>query len=105
MGGEYLPAMNPDLARMIFWVGAASCAVAHAALIWSVLAGPAGDSYPDDRRKSPRRGGMRWGPDRRTSSAPESRVSSSRELEIGWAILPALALVALLAATWLALPA
>ena len=95
--------MNPDLARTIFWVAAASCAVAQVALIWSVVAGPASNSYPDDRRKGPRRGGMRWGPDRR-SGTPESGVSSSRELEIGWAILPALALFALLAATWLALP-
>jgi len=46
---------------------------------------------------------MRWGPDRR-SSAPGAGVSSSRELEIGWAILPAVALAILLAATWLALP-
>ncbi|MGK2936046.1 MAG: hypothetical protein ACSLFE_12505 [Gemmatimonadaceae bacterium] len=96
--------MNPPLAQMIFWVAAASCAVAHVALIWSVLAGPASDSYPEDRRKGPRRGGMRWGPDRR-SSATESGSSSSRELEIGWALLPALALAALLTATWLALPA
>lgn len=104
MGGEYFPAMNPDLARTIFWLAAASCAIAQGALIWSVLAGPAGGSYPEDRRKRPRRGGFRWGPDRR-ASAPGSGVSTSRELEIGWAILPALALVALLAATWLALPA
>lgn len=104
MGGEYLPAMNPDLARTIFWLAAASCLIAHAALIWSVLAGRAGDSYPDDRRKRPRRSGIRWGPDRR-SSTPEGGVSASRELEIGWAVLPAIALIALLAATWLALPA
>lgn len=96
--------MSPGLARTIFWVAAASCAIAHVAIIWSVIAGPASNSYPDDRRKAPRRGGMRWGPDRR-SSAPESTASSSRELEIGWAILPALALAALLTATWLALPA
>jgi hypothetical protein len=104
MGGEYLPAMNPDLARVIFWVAAASCAAAHGALIWSVLIGPAAGSYPEDRRKRPRRGGMRWGADRR-SGATESGIASSRELEIGWAILPALGLVGLLAATWLALPA
>lgn len=96
--------MNSGLAHTIFWVAAVSCAVAHGALIWSVLAGPASGAYPDDRRKRPRRGEMRWGPDRR-SSAPESGISSSRELEIGWAILPALALAALLTATWLALPA
>jgi hypothetical protein len=103
MGGEYLPAMNPDLARVIFWAAAASCAVAHGALIWSVLTGPAAGSYPEDRRKRPRRGGMRWGPDRR-STTTESGVSSSRELEIGWALLPALAVAALLVTTWYALP-
>lgn len=96
--------MSSGLARTIFWIATASCAIAQVALIWSVLAGPASDSYPDDRRKGPRRGGMRWGPDRRLS-APESKISSSRELEIGWAILPALGLGALLTATWFALPA
>lgn len=96
--------MSPGLARMIFWVAAASCAVAHGALIWSVVTGAASGSYPDDRRKRPRRGGMRWGPDRR-SAAPEGSNSPARELEIGWAILPALALLGLLIATWRALPA
>lgn len=96
--------MSPDLARTIFWVAAALCAIGHGALIWFVVTGPASGSYPDDRRKRPRRGGMRWGPDRR-SSPTEGDVSSARELEIGWAILPALALVALLMATWRALPA
>lgn len=96
--------MNADFARMIFWVAAASCAVAHGALIWSVVTGAASGSYPDDRRKRPRRGGMRWGPDRRSRTA-DGDDSPTRELEIGWAILPALALVALLVATWRALPA
>ena len=96
--------MSPGLARMIFWVAAASCAVAHGALIWSVLTGAASGSYPDDRRKRPRRGGMRWGPDRR-SGTTEAGSSPARELEIGWAILPALGLIALLIATWRALPA
>ena len=96
--------MNSDLAHIIFWVAASSCAVAHGALIWSVVTGAASASYPDDRRKRPRRGGMRWGPDRR-SNAAEGDSSPARELEIGWAILPALALVALLIATWRALPA
>ncbi|MEX1185050.1 MAG: hypothetical protein WEA80_00485 [Gemmatimonadaceae bacterium] len=95
--------MSPGLARMIFWVAAASCAVAHGALIWSVVTGAASGIYPDDRRKRPRRGGMRWGPDRR-STTTESAASSSRELEIGWALLPALAIAALLIATWYALP-
>jgi hypothetical protein len=104
MGGEYLPAMSPGLARMIFWVAAASCVIAHGALIWSVVTGAASGSYPEDRRKGPRRGGMRWGSDRRSSTA-EVDSSPARELEIGWAILPALALVALLIATWRSLPA
>ncbi len=95
--------MNSDMGRVIFWVAAASCAVAHGALIWSVLTGPAARSYPEDRRKRPRRGGMRWGPDRR-STPTESGSSASRELEIGWAVLPALAVGALLVATWHALP-
>ncbi|CAN5644349.1 hypothetical protein BH23GEM1_BH23GEM1_01480 [soil metagenome] len=95
--------MSPTIARIVFWLAAAACMVAHGALIRSVLTGAAGGEYPDDRRKQPRRGGMRWGPDRRTAPG-DGGTSSSRELEIGWAILPALALGALLAATWLALP-
>lgn len=95
--------MSPGLARVVFWIAAASCVVAHGALIWSVLGGAAAGDYPDDRRKHARRGGMRWGPDRRATQA-ESGPSSSRELEIGWAVLPALALAALLIATWFALP-
>lgn len=96
--------MSPGLARTIFWVAAASCAVAHGALIWSVVTGAASGSYPDDRRKGARRGGMRWGSDRRSGTA-DSDGSPARELEIGWAILPAVALLALLMATWRALPA
>lgn len=94
--------MSPALARALFWIAAASCVVAQAALIRSVLRAP-DDSYPDDRRKGPRRGGMRWGPDRRSQST-DGAARTSRELEIGWAVLPALALAALLSATWLALP-
>ena len=93
--------MSPTAARVIFWIAAVSCALAQAALIRSVLSGAAAGRYPDDRRKQSRRGGMRWGPDRR---APEGERGSSREMEIGWAVLPALALGALLTATWLALP-
>ncbi len=102
MGGEYLPAMSPSLAHIIFWAAALSCAIAHGLLIKSALTGAAGD-YPDDRRKQSRRGGMRWGPDRR-SGTPASGPSSTRELEIGWALLPAIGLAALLVATWRALP-
>lgn len=68
--------MSPGLARIIFMVAAASCVIAHGALIRSVLTGAAADSG----------------------------ASSSRELEIGWALLPALALAALLIGTWFALP-
>jgi len=95
--------MSPVLARVIFWAAAISCVIAHGVLIRSVLTGAASGGYPDDRRKQPRRGGMRWGPDRRSEPAGEA-PSSSRELEIGWALLPALSLAALLVATWLALP-
>lgn len=97
------PAMSPGLARVVFWIATISCVVAHGALIWSVWAGPAAGTYPEDRRKHPRRGGMRWGPDRRSSS-PEMTPTSSRELELGWSVLPALALAGLLIATWFALP-
>ncbi len=94
--------MSPGLARAIFWIAALSCVIAQAVLIRSVLSGSA-TSYPDDRRKRARRGGMRWGPDRRKAD-PDAPGSSSPEMEMGWAVLPALGLVALLAATWLALP-
>lgn len=98
------PAMTPGLARIVFWIATASCVVAHAALIWSVWTGPAAGTYPDDRRKRPRSGGTRWRPDRRSPSADMPSPSSSRELEMGWALLPALALAGLLIATWFALP-
>lgn len=96
--------MSPGVAQAIFWLAAASCAIAHGALIRSVLAASRSDSYPDDRRKHSRRDGMRWGPDRRSTKGGAA-PSSSRELEIGWALLPALGLAALLIATWLTLPA
>lgn len=95
--------MSPGFARVIFWIAVVSCAIAQAALIRAVLASVSGGSYPDDRRKGPRRGGMRLGPDRR-SPATDVTPSSARELEIGWAVLPAIGLAALLVATWLALP-
>lgn len=96
--------MSPALARVIFWVAAVSCVIAHGVLIRSVLTGAASGGYADDRRKQPRRGGVRWDPDRRSEPADVDAPSSSRELEIGWALLPALSLAALLVATWLALP-
>lgn len=95
--------MSPGPAHVIFWIAATSCAIAQAALIRSVLFGPSAKSYPEDRRKRARRGGMRWGPDKR-SAITADLPSSSRELEIGWSLLPALALAALLIATWFALP-
>lgn len=93
--------MSPATARVIFWIAAISCALAQAALIRSVLSRAAAGRYPEDRRKHARRGGMRWGPDRR---APDTERAPSREMEIGWAILPALALGALLTSAWFALP-
>lgn len=95
--------MSPAIARVVFWAATLSCAVAQAALIRSVLSTAAAGRYPEDRRKRSRRAGMRWGPDRRATPTDDPSPSS-RELEIGWAVLPALALAALLVATWFALP-
>ncbi len=103
MCGEYLPAMNSGIARMIFWLAVVTCVVGQGALIRSVLAAADPRRYPDDRRKRSRRGGMRWGPDRRAPS-PENTRESSVDREIVWAVLPALSLAALLTATWFALP-
>lgn len=67
--------MNQPLAETIFWIAVAACAVAEIAILRFAFAN-------DQARKS------------------ELVPASSRSGEIAWAILPAVALVILLAATW-----
>jgi hypothetical protein len=80
--------MPPVLADAVFWIAVVACVVAQAAILRSVLAAKAPEraSFP----------GLAGGP------LPVVRASP-RAVEIFWAVLPAVALVALLAFTWRAL--
>ena len=67
--------MNQPLAETIFWIAVAACAVAQIAILRFTFA---------------------------THQAKKSELvpASSHRAEVAWAILPALALVVLLGATW-----
>ena len=72
--------LSPFVATVLFWIAAVACVVAQAAILRSVLRVM--------RAASARR-------------APDAPVSRARPLvELMWALLPAVALVAVLAATW-----
>lgn len=64
------------LADVIFWFSAVSCAVAQAAILRSVIIAPAG-----------------------SSDAPAGSARR-RTMEIAWAVLPGIALVAVFVLTW-----
>jgi heme/copper-type cytochrome/quinol oxidase subunit 2 len=66
--------MNQPLAETIFWIAAAACLVAEVAILRSTL-------VAQRARRS-------------------ELVPSSRRGEIAWAVIPALALCAVLVATW-----
>ena len=74
-------AIDPPLARIVFWIAVACCAVAQAAIIRAAVrtrgdgAGAAGAAVPRPRRGS----------------------------ELAWTLIPAAALAAVLALTWQAL--
>jgi hypothetical protein len=67
--------MNQPLAEIIFWIAAVACAIAEIAILRSTFAG-------------------------RRGNKSELVPSSSPRGEIAWAIIPALALGVVLAATW-----
>jgi heme/copper-type cytochrome/quinol oxidase subunit 2 len=67
--------MNQPLAETIFWIAAAACLVAEAAILRS--------TFVAQRAK-------------RSELVP----ASSRSGELAWAVIPALALCAVLIATW-----
>jgi heme/copper-type cytochrome/quinol oxidase subunit 2 len=71
--------MSLQFAEILFWIAAASCAVAELAILRAVFS-PYGNA---------------------SSSAPMPH--SPRGAEMLWAVLPAIALAALLAATWRAI--
>ena len=67
--------MNQPLAETIFWIAALACAVAEIAILRSIIA-------------------------QRRAQNPTVVASSSPLAELIWAIVPAIALSALLVATW-----
>jgi hypothetical protein len=71
--------MSPRLADLVFWAAAACCVVAQSALVRSAVRTPMA-ATPDAVVRMPRR----WS-------------------EVAWTIVPAIALVFLLAATWRAM--
>jgi len=71
--------MTQQFAEIIFWIAAFCCAVAQAAILRAVFA------------------------PRPNVQSPTTIPQSSRSAEILWAVIPAVALAALLAATWRAI--
>jgi heme/copper-type cytochrome/quinol oxidase subunit 2 len=71
--------MSPRLADLVFWISAACCVVAQVALVRSAIRSPM-TGTPEPAIRMPRRSG-----------------------EIAWTIVPAIALVLLLVATWRAM--
>ena len=67
--------MNQPLAEMIFWIAVVACAVAEVAILRSTFVA-------------------------RRANKSELVPASPRSGEIAWAVLPALALCAVLIATW-----
>lgn len=67
--------MNQPLAETIFWIAVVACAVAQVAILRSTFAA-------------------------RRANRSELVPASSRSGEIAWAVIPALALCAVLVATW-----
>ena len=67
--------MNQPLAEIIFWIAAAACVIAEVAILRSTFAA-------------------------RYANKSELVPASSRRGEVVWAVIPALALVAVLFATW-----
>jgi hypothetical protein len=97
--------MSPSIAHALFWACVAACAAGQGALIWSAIRRfeQTTTAYEEDRRASERRHRERWSPDRRTELLPaEAEAPAVRELV--WALVPAMGLALLLAATWAALP-
>jgi len=71
--------MSPAFAEVVFWVAAASCAIAQIALLLSAIRSPMAGS-PDNPVLMPR-----------------------RSKEIAWTVVPAIALALLFASTWRAM--
>jgi heme/copper-type cytochrome/quinol oxidase subunit 2 len=71
----YFSPMNQPLAEMIFWVAVVACAVAEVAILRSIFVS-------------------------RSANKSELVPASPRGGEIAWAVIPALALCAVLVATW-----
>jgi heme/copper-type cytochrome/quinol oxidase subunit 2 len=76
------------LAEATFWVAAVACVVAQVAIVRSVLVAraPADGSHAESARVEPSR-----------------RTAPRRGVEVAWAVVPALALAAVLVLTWRAM--
>ena len=72
--------MSPTVAEIVFWIAAACCLVAQIALVQSAIRSP-----------------MSGSPDTAAVVMPR------RSIEIAWTIVPAIALVLVLAFTWRAM--
>ena len=75
--------MPSSLADAVFWLGVATCAVAQVAIVRSVIRARRAPDAPGN-------------PDR---AVPRPHFA----VELAWAVVPALALVALFVATWRAM--
>ena len=75
--------IDPQLARVVFWIAVACCAVAQAAIVRAALRPPGG-------------GGE-------TAAGGTVVPRPSRASELAWTLVPAVALCAVLAVTWRAL--
>jgi heme/copper-type cytochrome/quinol oxidase subunit 2 len=71
----YFSPMNQPLAETIFWIAVVACAVAEVAILRSTFAA-------------------------RRANRSDLVPASSRSGELAWAVIPALALCAVLVATW-----
>lgn len=98
--------MSPEIASALFWACVVACAAGQGALLWSAVRrlDRRNASYEDDRRTGERRVRERWSPDRRSVHDMSEGSTDARWRELTWALLPAVGLALLLAATWGALP-
>jgi hypothetical protein len=79
--------MAPLATESLFWIGAAACAVAQAAILRAVVGG--GDAQPAHRQLGAN------GPDR-----PFPGRATHRVTEAAWALVPGVALAFVLVWTW-----
>jgi hypothetical protein len=77
--------LSPDIARIVFWICIACCAVAQLGILWSTSRATRTQAAADN------------------SSEPAAAAGGRRATEFMWALLPAVALVLVFAGTWKAI--